>query len=206
MYSKEINLDDLLNGKTAVFKPNEYFNIIVGENGTGKSDLIKNLEEFLKGPAGEDVYNLTVFINDCTNKEVIKLINYYVHEKFETMDRFYLHKFLANAEIFCKSKFFYENGELLVERGGAKRDLDWLSSGELRYLSLILPVCISNNRAVIFVADDIETHLSIQGQKHLLTTFHDINPNAQFFITTHSPSIFIEHEDDVLYIDDILKD
>lgn len=206
MYSKEINLGTLPNGKEVVFKPHEYFNIIVGENGTGKSDLIKYLEEFLKGPAGEDVYNLTVFINDCTNKEVIKLINYYVHEKFKTIDRVYLHRFLSNAEIFCKSKFVYENGELLVERGGAKRDLDWLSSGELRYLSLILPVCISGNRAVIFVADDIETHLSVQGQEHLLTTFHEINPNVQFFITTHSPSIFIEHEDDVLYIDDILKD
>lgn len=206
MYSKEIVLENLVNGKTAVFEPHEIFNIIVGDNGTGKSDLIKRLEEYLKNEKGENVYNLTALVNNCTNKEMINLLEYYVRENFSKTNSSYIDCFLSEATRFCKSKIIYEDGELLIIRRGDKRELDWLSSGELKYLLLILPVCLSEDNAVIFVADDIEIHLSIWGQEILLENLHELNENAQFFVTTHSPSIFVKHEADVIYIDDILKD
>lgn len=65
-----------------------------------------------------------------------------------------------------------------------------LSSGEKQLLIIFLTVLLQNQSECIVVMDEPEISLHIHWQYALIDNLIRLNPNAQFIISTHSPSIF----------------
>lgn len=85
-------------------------------------------------------------------------------------------------------------------------ELKDLSSGEKQLLLLLLRIFLLENKPAIVFMDEPEISLHIGWQQQLLDVLTSLNSNAQFFITTHSPSIFGRGwGDKVVYMEDIIK-
>lgn len=90
-----------------------------------------------------------------------------------------------------------ENGTLPV---GA------LSSGEMQILLVLLRVFLLNGREAVVLIDEPENSLDIDWQFELVDLLVRLNPNAQYFITTHSPALFGEGwGDKVWYMEQIIQ-
>ena len=56
----------------------------------------------------------------------------------------------------------------------------------------------------LVLLDEPENSLDISWQYELINTLVKLNPNAQYFITTHSPSIFGDGwGDKIIYMEDV---
>lgn len=90
-----------------------------------------------------------------------------------------------------------ENGTLPV---GA------LSSGEMQILLILLRVFLLNGCEAVVMIDEPENSLDIDWQFDLVNLLVRLNPNAQYFITTHSPALFGDGwGDKVWYMEQITK-
>ena len=65
-----------------------------------------------------------------------------------------------------------------------------LSSGEKQILLILLRVFLLEEKDSYVLLDEPENSLDISWQFELINLLVKLNPNAQYFITTHSPSIF----------------
>lgn len=90
-----------------------------------------------------------------------------------------------------------DNGTLPVEA---------LSSGEMQVLLILLRVFLLGKRESIVLIDEPENSLDIDWQFELINLLVRFNPNAQFFITTHSLALFGDGwGDKVWYMEQITK-
>lgn len=81
-----------------------------------------------------------------------------------------------------------------------------LSSGEMQVLLILLRVFLLGKRESIVLIDEPENSLDIDWQFELINLLVRFNPNAQFFITTHSPALFGDGwGDKVWYMEQITK-
>lgn len=81
-----------------------------------------------------------------------------------------------------------------------------LSSGEMQILLILLRVFLLNGRGAVVLIDEPENSLDIDWQFDLVNLLVRLNPNAQFFITTHSPALFGDGwGDKVWYMEQITK-
>jgi len=97
----------------------------------------------------------------------------------------------ALIETFLKKKIgFLENKMVFESKDGEILQIDALSSGEKQILLLLMRVFLMEERPTIVLIDEPESSLDIEWQYQLIDSLVKLNPNAQFFITTHSPSIF----------------
>ena len=81
-----------------------------------------------------------------------------------------------------------------------------LSSGEMQILLILLRVFLLNGRGAVVLIDEPENSLDIDWQFDLVNLLVCLNPNAQFFITTHSPALFGDGwGDKVWYMEQITK-
>lgn len=99
------------------------------------------------------------------------------------------------------------DGKLFFEtpKGNAIQLHD-LSSGEKQLLLILLRVFLLEEKPAVVFLDEPEISLHIGWQQHLLDVLTTLNPNAQFFVTTHSPSMFGRGwGDKVIYMEDIVK-
>lgn len=81
-----------------------------------------------------------------------------------------------------------------------------LSSGEMQMLLILLRVFLLNGREAVVLIDEPENSLDIDWQFELVNLLVRFKPNAQFFITTHSPALFGEGwEDKVWYMEEITQ-
>ena len=81
-----------------------------------------------------------------------------------------------------------------------------LSSGEMQMLLILLRVFLLNGREALVLIDEPENSLDIDWQFELVNLLVRFKPNAQFFITTHSPALFGEGwEDKVWYMEEITQ-
>ena len=79
-----------------------------------------------------------------------------------------------------------------------------LSSGEKQLLLILLTVFLTDEKDSVILIDEPENSLDISWQYKLINLLADINPNAQFFITTHSPSIFGDGWGDrIIYMEEV---
>lgn len=65
-----------------------------------------------------------------------------------------------------------------------------LSSGEKQMLIILLTVLLQKREEYIVIMDEPEISLHIHWQYALIDYLLRLNPNAQFILSTHSPSIF----------------
>lgn len=111
-------------------------------------------------------------------------------------------------ELFVRSnkRFEFEQGGLAVKNmQGEKIDVEMLSSGEKHMLIILLAVFLQDERTALVLMDEPENTMHISWQRQLVEILVDMNPNAQFIITTHSPSLFgAGWGDKVVYMEDLI--
>ncbi len=112
------------------------------------------------------------------------------------------------------NEFFIETGKELVIResrlvfvqGKSIIELEKLSSGEKQLLLILLNVFLLEGKPAVVFMDEPEIALHVSWQYKLLDTLTNLNPEAQFIVTTHSPSIFGNGwGSNVVYMEDILE-
>ena len=112
------------------------------------------------------------------------------------------------------NEFFIETGKELVIResrlvfvqGKSIIELEKLSSGEKQLLLILLNVFLLEGKTAVVFMDEPEIALHVSWQYKLLDTLTNLNPEAQFIVTTHSPSIFENGwGSNVVYMEDILE-
>lgn len=112
------------------------------------------------------------------------------------------------------NEFFIETGKELVIResrlvfvqGKSIIELEKLSSGEKQLLLILLNVFLLEGKTAVVFMDEPEIALHVSWQYKLLDTLTNLNPEAQFMVTTHSPSIFGNGwGSNVVYMEDILE-
>lgn len=112
------------------------------------------------------------------------------------------------------NEFFIETGKELVIResrlvfvqGKSIIELEKLSSGEKQLLLILLNVFLLEEKPAVVFMDEPEIALHVSWQYKLLDTLTNLNPEAQFIVTTHSPSIFGNGwGSNVVYMEDILE-
>lgn len=112
-------------------------------------------------------------------------------------------------ELFAETgkKMIIRDGRLFFETAkGNVCELKDLSSGEKQMLLILLRVFLLEGQSAIVFLDEPEISLHIGWQQQLLDTLVALNTEAQFFVTTHSPSMFGRGwGDKVVYMEDIVK-
>ena len=99
-----------------------------------------------------------------------------------------------------------EGSKLYVITEKEKLSVGALSSGEMQMLLILLRVFLLNGREAVVLFDEPENSLDIDWQFELVNLLVRFNPNAQFFITPHSPALFVEGwGDKVWYMEEITK-
>lgn len=93
-----------------------------------------------------------------------------------------------------------------VNINGDYLPLSVLSSGEKQLLLILVQVNLLMGRQAIVLIDEPENSMHISWQSNIINILTELNPNAQYIITTHSPSVFGDGwGDKVTYMHDILK-
>ena len=103
-----------------------------------------------------------------------------------------------NGFLMLVNDFFTETGKKLVIRDGrlvfvqgeSTIELETLSSGEKQLLLILMNVFLLEEKPAVVFMDEPEIALHVSWQYKLLDTLTKLNPQAQFIITTHSPSSF----------------
>lgn len=95
-----------------------------------------------------------------------------------------------------KLAFLLDNGHTI--------DSYALSAGEKQLLIILLTVLLEENKEYIVLLDEPEISLHVDWQYKLVEMMTQLNPNAQFILTTHSPGIFADGwGDKIVYMDKI---
>ena len=62
------------------------------------------------------------------------------------------------------------------------------------------------DKSNVLLLDAPEISLHVEWQDQLITMMHELNPNCQIIMTTHSPSIFADGwEDKLVFISDLIE-
>ena len=103
-------------------------------------------------------------------------------------------------------KLVIRDGRLVFVQGESTIELETLSSGEKQLLLILMNVFLLEEKPAVVFMDEPEIALHVSWQYKLLDTLTKLNPQAQFIITTHSPSIFGNGwGGNVVYMEDILE-
>ena len=97
-----------------------------------------------------------------------------------------------------------EGNKFNVVSGEETIPISALSSGEKQILLILLRVFLLDGDEAYVLLDEPENSLDINWQFELINMLVRLNPNAQYFITTHSPSIFGDGwGDKIIYMEDV---
>lgn len=220
---------NLWNKYKVKFNPHPDVNIIVGINGSGKTTLLSKIENTL--PKGNYIYipsidNLET--RDKRKKETAlsQDLDSYIYDMKTRPSLMYYRMSMLDASadkqaivrerltMFCDvvNRLFKDTGKhieiegnkFIINSNGTLLSSNDLSSGEKQILLLLLRVFLLNENESVVLIDEPENSLDISWQYKLIDILTHLNPNAQFFITTHSPSIFGNGwGDKIIYMEDV---
>ena len=213
---------------------NEDVNIIVGINGSGKTTLLneiyklalENLEDKNQVIYVPSVDNIAMRDKRKTSNALTQDLEFYMFDMKTGPSMMYYRMSMidASAEKQAEMKvriedfrsvingLFQETEKHIVIEGnkfnivskGQILPIDSLSSGEKQILLIMLRVFLLEGKESYVLLDEPENSLDISWQYKLIDTLTKLNPNAQFFITTHSPSIFgAGWGDKIIYMEDV---
>ena len=213
---------------------NEDVNIIVGINGSGKTTLLneiyklalENLEDKNQVIYVPSIDNIAMRDKRKTSNALTQDLEFYMFDMKTGPSMMYYRMSMidASAEKQAEMKvriedfrsvingLFQETEKHIVIEGnkfnivskGQILPIDALSSGEKQILLIMLRVFLLEGKESYVLLDEPENSLDISWQYKLIDTFTKLNPNAQFFITTHSPSIFgAGWGDKIIYMEDV---
>ncbi len=112
-------------------------------------------------------------------------------------------------EIFCETDKRIHidpvTNEVYFRRNGSHIALEQLSSGEKQLLIILFTVFLMEEQPYILLMDEPDISLHISWQQKLIDIIHELNPNCQLILSTHSPSIFGKGwGDKIFFIDDLM--
>lgn len=216
------------------FTPHTDVNIIVGINGSGKTTLLTEIEKAVKDVAmadGECIYIPSVdnmiakdgrkkstALSQCLDSYIYDMktgpsLMYYRMSMLDATSSVQIrvkeriNKLLAIINGLFKEtdkKIEIDGNKFIIYSDGDVLPLVSLSSGEKQLLLILLMVFLTDEKDSVILIDEPENSLDISWQYKLINLLVDLNPNAQFFITTHSPSIFGDGWGDrIIYLEDV---
>lgn len=207
-------------------------NILVGINGAGKTTLLdkifaahKNEKNCIYIPS---IDNMIVRDKRKSAKAIVQNLDYYFYDtktgpSLMKMRAGSYDNTFVNTEVVKEHELQFEGllNKMFVETGktidlkastppvvieGKRFPLDVLSSGEQQLMLIFLQIHLLMGQEALVLMDEPENMLHISWQSELINILTELNPNAQYIITTHSPSIFGDGwGDKVTYMDNILK-
>ena len=213
---------------------NEDVNIIVGINGSGKTTLLneiyklalENLEDKNQVIYVPSIDNIAMRDKRKTSNALTQDLEFYIFDMKTGPSMMYYRMSMIDAsaekqaEMKARIEDFrsvinglFQETEKHIEIEGNKFNIvskgqilpiDALSSGEKQILLIMLRVFLLEGKESYVLLDEPENSLDISWQYKLIDTLTKLNPNAQFFITTHSPSIFgAGWGDKIIYMEDV---
>ena len=232
----EVNIG-IWNKHQVQFQANLDVNIIMGINGSGKTTFLNNLYKSLLGSIDNkdnviylpSIDNISMRDKRKTSTALSQDLEYFIYDMKTGPSLMSLRMSMidSTAEIQAALKarietFQHTINELFalthkrIEIEGNKFSVisengvlpvNSLSSGEMQVLLILLRVFLLNGHEAIVLIDEPENSLDIDWQFELINILVRLNPNAQYFITTHSPAIFGEGGGDkILYMEQITKE
>lgn len=218
------------------FRPYSDVNIIVGINGSGKTTLLTEIEKLASKKLQKDgsciyipsIDNLIVRDGRKKVNALTQDLESYIYDMKTGPSLMYYRMSMLDStpdqqakvrkriEKLCKiiNELFNETGKVIEVEGNKfiirKDDTtlspDELSSGEKQMLMILLRVFLLDEAKSIVLIDEPENSLDISWQYKLIDLLTKLNPNAQFFITTHSPSIFGDGwGDKIIYMENLTR-
>lgn len=232
---KDININ-IWNNRKVQFSAHPDVNIIMGINGSGKTtflnNLYKSLTETIKDAENviylPSIDNISMRDKRKTATALSQDLEYYIYDmktgpslmslRMSMIDspedkQRELRARIADFQNAVNSLFALTHKRIEIE--GSKFSVitengtlpvGTLSSGEMQILLILLRVFLLNGREAVVLIDEPENSLDIDWQFDLVNLLVRLNPNVQFFITTHSPAIFGDGwGDKVWYMEQITK-
>lgn len=104
-----------------------------------------------------------------------------------------------SIEIDDKNRIVFRKGQQIIP-------VERLSAGEKQILLLLFTLFLMEDKPNVLLLDEPEISLHIEWQDRLVTMMHELNPNCQIIMTTHSPNIFADGwEDKLVFISDLIE-
>lgn len=216
------------------FEAHEDVNIIVGINGSGKTTLLNDINKFaLENIEDKNNVVFVPSIDNMAMRDKRKAANaltqdleFYMFDMKTGPSMMYYRMSMIDAspekqaemkaeiDNFCAiiNNLFSDTGKSIEIEGnkfnvisnGEIIPTDLLSSGEKQILLILLRVFLMNGKDAYVLLDEPENSLDISWQFELINILVRLNPKAQYFITTHSPSIFGDGwGDKIIYMEDV---
>ncbi len=216
------------------FIPHPDINIIVGINGSGKTTLLTEIQKIAKDVVmdnGECIYipsvdNLIAKDGRKKSTALSQYLDSYIYDMKTGPSLMYYRMSMLDApssvqnrvkerinKLLCiinglfketSKKIEIDGNKFIIYSDGDILPLHRLSSGEKQLLLILLTVFLTDEKDSVILIDEPENSLDISWQYKLINLLADINPNAQFFITTHSPSIFGDGWGDrIIYMEEV---
>ena len=213
---------------------NKDVNIIVGINGSGKTTLLNEIYKLALGNLEDknqviyvpSIDNIAMRDKRKTANALTQDLEFYMFDMKTGPSMMYYRMSMIDAsaekqaEMKARIEDFrsvinglFQETEKHIEIEGNKFNIvskgqilpiDALSSGEKQILLIMLRVFLLEGKESYVLLDEPENSLDISWQYKLIDTLTKLNPNAQFFITTHSPSIFgAGWGDKIIYMEDV---
>ncbi len=232
---KDINIS-IWNKQKVQFTAHSDVNIIMGINGSGKTTFLsnlyksltenkKNFEDIVYLPSIDNIsmrdkrktatalsQDLEYFIYDMkTGPSLMSLrmsmIDSPEDKQAELKSRILeFQKSVNSLFALTHKRIEIEGSKFSVITENGTLPVGALSSGEMQILLILLRVFLLNGREAVVLIDEPENSLDIDWQFDLVNLLVRLNPNAQYFITTHSPALFGDGwGDKVWYMEQITK-
>lgn len=184
---------------------NPKLNIIVGDNGSGKSMLLHFIKHYISDDFKIEKIDHVPDPKMWFTEEFCNLLNSHLSPS-ETVQNGWTFKMGDNSSINLGNaivKFNEESSFYYYDRSTNFRSTFSLCGTGLKtlvtYIYKLYSFKISNNIPDVVLIDDIEFSLHINWQRKILDILMSILPDTQFIVTTHSPTIFFKNHLDKVY-------
>ncbi len=216
------------------FTANEDVNIIVGVNGSGKTTLLNAINKVALDKLEDknqivyvpSIDNIAMRDKRKTANALTQDLEFFMYD-MKTGPSMMYHRMAmidasaekqadmkARIDDFCSiiNNLFITTGKVIEIEGnkfnvlsnGQVIPLEALSSGEKQIILILLRVFLLDGKESFVLLNEPENSLDISWQFELINILVKLNPNAQYFITTNSPSIFGDGwSDKIIYMENV---
>lgn len=207
-YTRSLNTPNDLNGLDVFSQNNNLDKSIFLLLAEFRRSVISSDDSLSEDLANEYLRSKEKF-ETFSNNEIKIFFNKLLSKKRFTEDaNYFLEKINLFFEQINKKVCLSDDGliyfkETIYKRSGDEaKDIQWYdcSKGEKNLICLLLIVFLYRDSNTIFIFDEPDLAMHVEWQRILLSTFLELAPKSQFFISTHSPALIPRNIEDVGFI------